>query len=243
LPVLDKAIDAYLKGFEADPRDAYPGVSAVTLMEFRLPPDPRQVQLIPVVLYAVERRLAPRGADYWDHASRLELAVLAKDEEGARTALAQTLALVRQRWEPESTANNLKLIREARERRADVVPWAAVVERELLRKAGPSGGAEAGAHRPTEEPGDLPHYATHEPRYVTEVGARSAPAEAAERLRTRIEIGDYDVFLCHNSKDKKHIKAIAQRLKERGILPWLDIWGYPAWEALAAGAQKESEVD
>src|SRR5262249_23825534 len=38
----DQAIDAYLRGFEADSRDAYPGVNAVTLMELGDPPDPRQ---------------------------------------------------------------------------------------------------------------------------------------------------------------------------------------------------------
>ena len=31
LGLLDKAIDAYLKGFETDWRDAYPGMNAVTL--------------------------------------------------------------------------------------------------------------------------------------------------------------------------------------------------------------------
>jgi TIR domain len=34
----------------------------------------------------------------------------------------------------------------------------------------------------------------------------------------------YDVFLCYNSRDKGQVMAIAERLKERGILPWLDIW-------------------
>jgi len=33
--LLDKAIDAYRRGFEADWRDAYPGVNAVTLMELK----------------------------------------------------------------------------------------------------------------------------------------------------------------------------------------------------------------
>ena len=46
----------------------------------------------------------------------------------------------------------------------------------------------------------------------------------ATRLKGKIETGDYDVFLCHNSKDKPHVIAIGERLKERGILPWLDIW-------------------
>jgi GTPase SAR1 family protein len=48
---------------------------------------------------------------------------------------------------------------------------------------------------------------------------------AAElRLKGKMETGDYDVFLCHNSKDKDTVMAIGERLKERGILPWLDAW-------------------
>lgn len=41
----------------------------------------------------------------------------------------------------------------------------------------------------------------------------------ALRLKGKMETGDYDVFLCHNSKDKKQVMAIGERLKERGILP------------------------
>jgi hypothetical protein len=135
-PLLDKAIDAYLRGFEADSRDAFPGINAVTLMEVRDPPDSRREHLIPVVSYAVERRLASGEADYWDHASQMELAVLAKDEAGALSALAGALAAVREPWEPESTGGNLELIRKARERRGDSVPWAEALEKELFRKAG-----------------------------------------------------------------------------------------------------------
>jgi WD40 repeat protein len=47
---------------------------------------------------------------------------------------------------------------------------------------------------------------------------------AATQLKGKIETGDYDVFLCHNSKDKPYVIAISERLRERGILPWLDIW-------------------
>ena len=56
--LLDRAIDAYRKGFEADWRDAYPGINAVTLMELREPPDPRREELVRVVSYTVERRVA-----------------------------------------------------------------------------------------------------------------------------------------------------------------------------------------
>jgi tetratricopeptide (TPR) repeat protein len=129
--LLDKAIDAYLRGFEADWRDAYPGVNTVTLMELKEPPDPRRAQLLPVVAYAVERRIASGKPDYWDHATRLELAVLAKDEPKAIDALGNALAAVREAWEPETTARNLRLIREARERRQEAVPWAKEIEEPL----------------------------------------------------------------------------------------------------------------
>jgi tetratricopeptide (TPR) repeat protein len=135
--LLDKSIDAYRRGFEADWRDAYPGVNAVTLMELKEKPDPQRKRLIPVVEYAVERRIATGNADYWDYATRLELAVLAGSEARATTALGEALAAVRERWEPETTARNLRLIRKARERRQEVEPWLKSVEEMLERKAKP----------------------------------------------------------------------------------------------------------
>lgn len=130
--LLNKVIDAYLKGFETDWRDAYPGVNAVTLMEFRDSPDPRREKLIPVVTYAVEQRIASGQPDYWDHATLLELAVLANKESAAMAALADALAAIREPWEPETTARNLRLIREAREQRGENMPWAQDVERVLI---------------------------------------------------------------------------------------------------------------
>jgi hypothetical protein len=46
----------------------------------------------------------------------------------------------------------------------------------------------------------------------------------ATRLKGKIATSDFDVFLCYNSADRERVVAIAERLKERGILPWLDIW-------------------
>jgi tetratricopeptide (TPR) repeat protein len=133
--LLEKAIDAYLRGFEADWRDAYPGINAVTLMELRDPPDPRREALVPVVRYAVERKIASGKPDYWDYATRVELAVLAGDAGAAEAALGDALAVVRERWEPETTARNLRLIREARERRGGAPAWTKVIEDELTSRA------------------------------------------------------------------------------------------------------------
>ena len=132
---LAKAIDTYLQGFEADWRDAYPGINAVTLMELKNPPDPRRFELLPVVTYAVKRRLAKGTPDYWDHATLLELAVLEKDEQAAMEAATHALAAVRENWEPETTARNLALIRNARSARGDTVAWAAEIEKALDKRA------------------------------------------------------------------------------------------------------------
>lgn len=129
---LDQAIDAYRKGFEADWRDAYPGINAVTLMEIREPGGAAQQLLIPVVRYANRRRIDGGGADYWDHATRLELGVLGREPDEAVAGAQAALAAVRERWEPQSTAGNLELIREARSERGETVAWADELERELL---------------------------------------------------------------------------------------------------------------
>jgi tetratricopeptide (TPR) repeat protein len=129
--LLDQAIEAYVHGFEADWRDAYPGINAVTLMEIKEPPDPRRLKMIPVVEYAVERRIGAGKPDYWDYATRLELAVLAKDKELAVKSLSSALTLLRESWEAETTVRNLRLIRQAREFRQDIVQWYSQIEQRL----------------------------------------------------------------------------------------------------------------
>jgi len=133
--LLDQAIQVYVKGFEADWRDAYPGVNAVTLMELREPPHPDQAKLIPVVRYAVERRIAAGQPDYWDYATRLELAVLSGNEQDAYEALSAALSAVRAGWEPETTARNLRLILESREKRGEVQSWLGTIVDELSKRA------------------------------------------------------------------------------------------------------------
>jgi hypothetical protein len=128
--LVDKAIAAYLKGFETDWRDAYPGINAVTLMELREPPDHRRLEIIPVVRYSVARRVARGNPDYWDHATLLELAILAADQQKAVAALSDSLAAIRDIFEPDTTAGNLTLILEAKERRGQAEPWMVkIVER------------------------------------------------------------------------------------------------------------------
>jgi tetratricopeptide (TPR) repeat protein len=129
--LLDKAISTYLRGFEADLRDPYPGLNAVTLMSQREPPDPRFDQILPVVAYAIERHLAKSEPDYWDFSARLELAVLAGNKDQALFALNAALSAVRALWEVQTTVDNLQVIREARERQNRAEPWMIEIERAL----------------------------------------------------------------------------------------------------------------
>ncbi len=134
---LRKAIQAYTRGFEADMRDAYPGINAVTLLDIEGSEASLATRdrLMPVVRYAVERRLRGRNADYWDHATMLELAVLRSDEDAACDHLGEALAALREGWEATTTARNLRLIEDARKERGAPTNWVADVVAELEGRA------------------------------------------------------------------------------------------------------------
>jgi hypothetical protein len=104
-------------------------------MEIRDPPDPRRTALLPIVRYAVDRKIARGSPDYWDWATAVELTVLASNEQEATDALATAVSLIREKWEPETTAWNIRLIREARERRNALEPWVKTVEEALSSRA------------------------------------------------------------------------------------------------------------
>jgi tetratricopeptide (TPR) repeat protein len=109
---LRKAIATYLKGFEADWRDAYPGINALTLLTIENPDNPEIGRLAPVVQFALDRSISS-NPDYWDYATRLELAVLRRDRQEAVRSLEDALAHLREGWEAETTAKNLGLIDKA----------------------------------------------------------------------------------------------------------------------------------
>ena len=122
---LDQAIAAYVSGVERDWRDAYPGINAVTLLDIKGDHESlkRRDELLPVVRFAVQQRFRSAAPDYWDYATLLELAVLASNETEAHRTLGDALTHVREVWEPETTANNLRLIREARAQRTQPTAW------------------------------------------------------------------------------------------------------------------------
>jgi hypothetical protein len=135
--LLDKAIGAYLAGFEADWRDHYPGINAVQLMHLRDPADPQIAELVPVVRYAALRKAARYQADFWDHATLVELAVLADDADSAFGFLAHAFAAAPLPWQARSLLDTLVRLRLTREATGTSRPWLHEIEAELRSVAEP----------------------------------------------------------------------------------------------------------
>jgi GTPase SAR1 family protein len=57
---------------------------------------------------------------------------------------------------------------------------------------------------------------------TTSAADATRKATAKSRLRGKVAVQEFDVFLAHSSDDKQAVEALAAQLKERGINPWLD---------------------
>jgi hypothetical protein len=135
---LEEAIESYRRGFLADQRDAYPGINLVTLLELSGVEESldEKDRMLPVVRFAVERRLEASEPDYWDHATMLELAVLDDDEQVAKQHHRRAVGAIRETWEAGTTARNLRLIAQARAERGVEQPWLDKIVADLERRAG-----------------------------------------------------------------------------------------------------------
>ncbi len=135
---LDQAINAYRRGYLADQRDAYPGINLLTLLDIRGDETSLQEKdrLLPVIRFAVDQRLAGSAPDYWDYATMLELAVLQNDFDLATHHLASAVAIIRETWEPGTTANNLRMIERSRSARGKDTNALRKIIAELEKRAG-----------------------------------------------------------------------------------------------------------
>jgi hypothetical protein len=134
---LKQAIDAYVRGFTADSRDAYPGINALTLLDIEgsAPSLARKDELLPVVRFAVQQRICAGEPDYWDYATLLEIEVLAGNRSKAQEHLSAALSRVREKWEPGTTADNLSYIHQGRAARGAAADWVAGVIATLRARA------------------------------------------------------------------------------------------------------------
>ena len=83
---------------------------------------------------AVDRKIRSATPGYWDYATLLELEVLADDMGCAAAALSSALAAGREPWMRKTTADNIAMIRVAREQRGAADPALGEIE-EALRRA------------------------------------------------------------------------------------------------------------
>ena len=118
IAALDQAITAYTKGFEADPRDYYPGVNAINLLVQKGDAEAlKEVErLLPLVNFAVARRGGTSSTDYWDLATLLELACIGEDWATAVRVLPKAILAATNSFMTATTIGNLRLLKQARER-------------------------------------------------------------------------------------------------------------------------------
>jgi tetratricopeptide (TPR) repeat protein len=110
---LDSAIDWYRRGFQADPRDYYPGINLASLLAIADTEDSLDElrRVAPAVAFAVARLGGLKSSDYWLVATVFEAAVLSSDWKIAERALARMVSVEPKRWMLETTTNNLRLLR------------------------------------------------------------------------------------------------------------------------------------
>jgi len=109
--MLQKAIETYEQGFRADLRDYYPGVNAVTLRLLRGRPEDLTAlrTLMPVVRYSVSAAPTAKNNEeqYWQAATKLELATADRDWPAAHQHLEDLLAIEVAGWLHDTTRENL----------------------------------------------------------------------------------------------------------------------------------------
>jgi hypothetical protein len=138
--LLDKAIEAYLAGFAADSRDHYPGINAVQLMHLRDPTDTRIAELLPVVRYSARQKALRHQADFWDHATLLELSMIEGNADDAWTAVTHAILARPVPWQALSTLETLVRLRQTRVDAGEPIPaWVLKIENELERVAAGQG--------------------------------------------------------------------------------------------------------
>lgn len=116
---LNKAIETYRKGFEADWRDAYPGINLLSLLEIKSEEEEIK-RLAPVVAYSVERKMASKTPDYWDYATLLELAIMSGSQSKMIENLSKAVACSAEPWMFETTARSLeRMIKRKKEKAED----------------------------------------------------------------------------------------------------------------------------
>jgi tetratricopeptide (TPR) repeat protein len=110
---LEKAIQYYREGFEKQPTDYYPGVNVVTLLLQRNDRASKLelAEMLPRVRQAVENKMKDGLVGYWELATALHLACVARDWKMANNLTKQAIKKAPAGWMIETTLRDLKSLK------------------------------------------------------------------------------------------------------------------------------------
>ena len=112
---LDSAIDCYRQSFELAPNDYYAGLNLASLLALYTGDDGRKEleELVPRLRSQLAQRAEDPRADFWDLASAIELAVIARDWPAANKLLPRLLSSPGSEWGLASALQQLQLYRDS----------------------------------------------------------------------------------------------------------------------------------
>src|SRR6185436_10998888 len=107
---LDKAIETYRNGFDKNPRDYYPGINVVNLLVQRGGDAARAEldALVPRVRAAVQEKLEGDRVNFWDLATDLQLAAVARDWPRAEQRASAMMAQAPAEWMIDTTLRDMR---------------------------------------------------------------------------------------------------------------------------------------
>jgi len=118
---LDKAIETYRTGFDKNPKDYYPGINVVNLLLQR-GDDAARTELevlVPRVRAAVQEKLEGDRVDFWDLATDLQLAAVARDWPRAEQRASAMMAQSPAEWMLETTLRDIRAVGKTFDNEAD----------------------------------------------------------------------------------------------------------------------------
>ena len=126
---LETAIEWYRRGFNADPRDTYPGINLATLLvlEGSASAQKELVRVAAALSFALARLQALSSTDYWTLATVLECAILDNDWDTADRAMGRALNAEPSLMQLETTHNNLSLVLRVRPPHIDAAQLETIV--------------------------------------------------------------------------------------------------------------------
>ena len=128
----EKSIIAYKAGFDTNPADYYPGINLLNLLFTTGYSQEWFEKYIPLVAYAIERKVQQKPNDYWALASGMELEVLRNNQKKVKDYLMKALACEPPPWEKRSSYDSLKRIYEQKQKNKEQgIEWIEMLLGEL----------------------------------------------------------------------------------------------------------------